>query len=459
MASLRSALRPRLVARAANNFTRSSICIRPISASSRLYQEAVAPAPLKVRTEGPLYSHDPKAVVYSRRVTIPIDNSPVEFDSIFLRDSCVCPACVDPSSSQKNFQTSDIPVDIQGAFWGTTTCSTHGVESAVLRWDSDAPGYGSAHETTIPIQALRKAIKGDDRTHISHFQLANRKFWDNETMTRENVFIDFADYKSSDQALYDGLKQIESHGLLFLKNVPDCSETNSAASVTEIVNRIGTLRSTFYGYTWDVRSVPKAINVAYTHQYLGLHADLCYMDLTPQYQFLHSLRARAPGGASMFSDAFATAEALRSQHPGLFKSLCTFPVTFHYYNAGQSYRQVRTTIELADQSDLSSPIQVVNWSPPFQGPLAKDIGNKDGGEALRTFVRASHAFETLLSAPGSVFELRLNEGECVIFDNRRVLHARREFDITKGERWLKGAYLDRDVFASRLARLEEEYGE
>ena len=45
----------------------------------------------------------------------------------------------------------------------------------------------------------------------------------------------------------------------------------------------------------------------------------------------------------------------------------------------------------------------------------------------------------------------------MIFDNRRVLHARRAFDATKGERWLKGAYVDDDVFFSRLRVLGERF--
>ncbi len=56
-----------------------------------------------------------------------------------------------------------------------------------------------------------------------------------------------------------------------------------------------------------------------------------------------------------------------------------------------------------------------------------------------------------------MYEYRLNEGECVIFDNRRVLHARKAFDATKGERWLKGAYIDDDVFSSKLRVLEEKF--
>ena len=62
-----------------------------------------------------------------------------------------------------------------------------------------------------------------------------------------------------------------------------------------------------------------------------------------------------------------------------------------------------------------------------------------------------------MSAQENVFEYRLKEGECVVFDNRRVLHARRAFDASQGERWLKGAYVDDDVFFSRLRVLQERF--
>jgi hypothetical protein len=38
-----------------------------------------------------------------------------------------------------------------------------------------------------------------------------------------------------------------------------------------------------------------------------------------------------------------------------------------------------------------------------------------------------------------------------------VLHARKAFDATKGERWLKGAYVDDDVYYSKLRVLEEKF--
>jgi hypothetical protein len=37
-------------------------------------------------------------------------------------------------------------------------------------------------------------------------------------------------------------------------------------SVINIGTRIGPLRDSFYGRTWDVKSVPNAKNVAYTHK-------------------------------------------------------------------------------------------------------------------------------------------------------------------------------------------------
>jgi len=180
--------------------------------------------------------------------------------------------------------------------------------------------------------------------------------------------------------------------------------------------------------------------------------------LTPHLQFLHSMRARAPGGESMFSDSFYAAETIRQESPELFEALCTFPVTFHYFNDGYAYRQIRPTIELVNPSDLNSPIKLINWSPPFQGPFANDIGTNDDGKKLRTFHAATQRFDQLVNAKENMIEYRMEEGDCVIFDNRRVLHARRAFEAEKGERWLKGAYIDRDVYASKLRVLEDIYG-
>jgi alpha-ketoglutarate-dependent taurine dioxygenase len=393
---------------------------------------------------------------FSKRVTIQLDGKPTVFDSIFLRDSCRCPRCVNPSSTQKTFQTADIPAAIEGSCQVTTELEDE--EIALINWKEDIPDWPEGHQTALPLDFLRKSVEEEHAFKTKTYQAPQRIFWESRAMSRDIQFLDYASYMRNDKTLYRALKALHTHGLVFLKNVPDTISTDSATSVKSICERIGNLRTTFYGETWDVRSVPDAKNVAYTHVFLGLHMDLCYMDLTPHLQFLHSMRARAPGGESMFSDSFYAAECIRHESPELFEALCTFPVTFHYYNDGQAYRQIRHTVELVDQTDLSSPIKLLNWSPPFQGPFAHDIGTEDGGKKLRTFHAATQRFDQLTNALENMFEYRMEEGDCVIFDNRRVLHARRAFEADKGERWLKGAYLDRDVYASKLQVLEREFG-
>lgn len=393
---------------------------------------------------------------FKSRVDIDLDGKAEVFNSIWLRDSCTCSRCVNPSSTQKTFQTADIPASIQGR--AHVTHELEDEEVALIEWKDDITGWPEGHHTVLPLDFLRNALQEERNYKAKKHTISPRTFWKSSTMTKDIQYLDYSSYMRNDKTLYKALRALYTHGLVFVKNVPDTLATDSSTSVKAICERIGHLRTTFYGTTWDVKSVPNAKNVAYTHVFLGLHMDLCYLDLTPHLQFLHSMRARAPGGESMFSDSFYAAELMRKESPHLFEALATFPVTFNYYNDGQSYRQIRPTVELVDQSDLTSPIKLLNYSPPFQGPYAHDIGTEYGGKRFRLFHEAMQKFDQLVNAPENMFEYRLEEGECVIFDNRRVLHARRAFEAEKGERWLKGAYADRDVYISKLNVLSDVYG-
>jgi len=372
-------------------------------------------------------------------------------DAVFLRDSCACAKCVDPHSKQKLFQTSDIPQDIQA------TCRTISDEKepiVELEWQNDVPGYDGTHRTRYSLDWLRRALNTELelRGGTRH---DDRVLWDKDIITRNNKWIDYEEWMAEDEVLFDALSHLNKYGLLFLKNVPESED-----SVVDIASRIGTLKDTFYGRTWDVRSKPHAENIAYTPHFLGLHMDLLYTSNPPHLQLLHSLRARTPGGESFFSDAFHAAQKLHDASEAHFRTLCAFPVTYHYHHPTHHYQHTRPTIETYAYPKYSEPpnlaLRRVNWSPPFQGPFEARISG-EGQSGLTKYLAAANAFEKLLSADENLFEYRLNEGECVVFDNRRVLHARRAFDASKGERWLKGAYVDDDVFFSKLRVLEERF--
>lgn len=186
-----------------------------------------------------------------------------------------------------------------------------------------------------------------------------------------------------------------------------------------------------------------------------------YTTNPPHLQLLHSLRSRAPGGESLFSDSLHAAHRLWVLNRDHFKTLSNYLVPYQYRNDSQHYQNLWPTLEV-DRSAMSTRtngpplIHNINWSPPFQGPIPHQ--SSEISPSLRDYHAAAAHFGQLIESPDAVFEYRLAEGDCVIFDNRRVLHARRAFDAEKGERWLKGAYVDNDVFFSKLRVLEERFG-
>lgn len=375
---------------------------------------------------------------------------PHKFDFHYLRDACSCPKCVDSSTKQKNFQTSDIPENLVVK---QLTMQENG--DVQLEWQDDIPGFGPDHITTLPDNFFRRNWSRFTRV-LSRYDDSQTIAWDKKRMEKDVGWFPYDSYMSSEATLLKALMHLHLYGLIFLSDVPSTEE-----SVVNIGTRIGPLRDSFYGRTWDVKSVPDAKNVAYTHQHLGLHMDLLYMQNPPGLQLLHCLRATCAGGNSLFSDSYRAVYGMRKFHKAEFRALQNFPVTYHYHNAGQHYHFTRPTVELEPYrlSARARRFAAVNWAPPFQAPFEIDVCGVDNGEAFGAYLKAARRFAETVEAEDALFELKLEEGQCVVFNNRRVLHARRAFDIGEGERWLKGAYVDRDVFQSKLRVLREESGE
>ena len=400
-------------------------------------------------------------------ITVGSTLSPTKFDPVFLRDSCSCPRCIDPSTSQKLFETADIPPAICGVNVETDVDGT-----LYIKWANDIPGYED-HTSFYTANFLERYQDLPSRLSVSHNSMP-RMLWDRDIMARNTLIVDYESYMTSASILHNVLIQLHRFGLVFVRSVPSEIE-----SVGHIAQRIGPLRSTFYGSTWDVKSMPLAKNVANTSRHLGFHQDLLYMADPPGLQMLHIMKASSHGGESLFSDAFRTVERLRDHDATSIRALRNFDVTYQYKNDGQWYQHTRPTIE-ADESSLAwvtdvdkimfgnnSPgfkknIKAVNWSPPFQAPFMIDNGGDEFAHERRTnlrhYLEAARNFKRLAEEKNAVFETKIEEGTCVIFDNRRILHARKAFESQEGERWLRGAYVDTDPFKSRLRTLNEEYG-
>jgi gamma-butyrobetaine dioxygenase len=79
----------------------------------------------------------------------------------------------------------------------------------------------------------------------------------------------------------------------------------------------------------------------------------------------------------------------------------------------------------------------------------------------RAFYAAYRTFAGLAAGPDAMATARLAPGDCVIFDNTRILHGRTAFAdgggiASAGRRHLQGCYADLDGLASTVAVLARD---
>ncbi|KAK2764559.1 hypothetical protein FQN54_009254 [Arachnomyces sp. PD_36] len=370
-----------------------------------------------------------------------------QFDYTHLRDSCPCDKCVDPSTKQRNIQTSQIPATIQPR--------SYVVESGnfIVQWKNDIPGSDPEHTSVYTGHDLKVLL---DRTLTPSQTLARdpRVPWDRELFETNVRRVPWEGYINDEAEFARCMRDLSDYGLVILSGVPE-----SRDMVEKVATRMGPLRNSFYGETWDVRSVQQPKNVAYTDQFLNFHMDLLYMRDPPGYQLLHCLRNSCSGGESLFSDGYNAAKYLYAKDRAAFRSLSSFPVNYGYKNMDQDYRMSRPTFELPPEHGNynHTNIEHINYSPPFQAPFRAPRAGGIWHDKYREYIKSINSFAQVIESPENMYQFKLDPGDCVIFENRRVVHARRAFDTTSGERWLAGAYVDEDAVRSKFRVLESKY--
>ncbi|KXH68383.1 TfdA family Taurine catabolism dioxygenase TauD [Colletotrichum salicis] len=361
-------------------------------------------------------------------------------DVAWLRDRCCCPHCVSPSSGNKSFSTAEIPSDI--IFQSVKEMPDGSYE---IRWTNDIPRAAAIdHVSVFPAtgpQSIGRLLTELPALFFHHarVQEPSRFEWNRESLLERLERIDYEDYMEGGPAFRSTALSLAKIGLVFLTNVP---QTETA--VADIALKFGAIKETFYGRTWDVISKPDAENVAYTSSYLGLHSDMLYLESPPRIQLLHCLENSCSGGESIFSDALQAASWIKRFEPDGYDAMTKYPLPYHYNKNGFFYRQARPVIAGRNEKDRE-----VWWSPPFQAPFPGMRDEAASGE-WKNWLHGARAFQRILEQSDNVYQYRLKPGECVLFDNRRVLHGRRAFDTASGRRWLKGTYVADEDFRSAL---------
>lgn len=351
------------------------------------------------------------------------DTTTTQFPTIWLRDNC--PSGLHPETHERMLDL--LAID-----------ETPRLSSATLEPNTAVLKYEDGHMSRMPISLLNAHRPGQQAHDASSVPA---KLWRADLGAQNIPRHASAPIAVDDLALNSWMKDTATYGLAIVDQLQD-----RVGAGVDIAERIGFLRATNFGTTFEVVNKPDPNNLAYTSVALPLHTDLPNQEVPPGYQFLHCLANEATGGRSLFADGFAMAEDLRQEDPDAFGLLCDVSIPFRFHDGTADIRVHRPVITLGSEGDVIEIRYNAHLAGIFDMPA----------EIMPAYYRAYRAYMAKTRDPKYRLTLKLKAGEMVAFDNRRVLHGRDSFDPSTGYRHLHGCYVDRGEFSSRLRLLGVE---
>ncbi|MDJ0359319.1 TauD/TfdA family dioxygenase [Rhodococcus sp. H29-C3] len=373
-----------------------------------------------------MYSHVGESLGISALVEggdlyLRVGDTQVEIAAIWLRDSCPCPESR-AVNGQKLFNIVDLPADTR-------------VERArVVGRSLEVEFAPDGHRGVFDVEAL---IAADAPPRLADTRNEDAKrLWRFAEEASPTVWNDWSEYLVDPAA---ALRAVIDDGFALLRGVP-----TDSGQVVVVAETFGFVRKTNYGIIFDVRVEENPVNLAFTGLAISPHTDNPYRDPVPTLQLLHCIHNAATGGESGLVDGFAAAKMLREKNARAFDILTSTAVTFRFDSADAHLSATVPMIGL-DQAGRIREIRFNNRS--MVAPRLKS------GTA-REFYSAYRSFAELLYHPEAQLNFQLDAGDCLIFDNTRLLHARSAFAATGG-RHLQGTYADLDGLLSTLHAFEE----
>jgi gamma-butyrobetaine dioxygenase len=257
-------------------------------------------------------------------------------------------------------------------------------------------------------------------------------------------------YAASDAVRIRCLRELLSTGFMLLRGVPAVP-----GAVADVAATFGCIRETNDGRLFDLRVEAAPANLAPTNLPVGPHTDNPYRDPVPTLQALHCLVSSADGGETGLLDGFRAAAQLRAEDPAAFDFLSRTLVTFGYADASAQLRAMRPMIGLTE----AGLIREIRYNSRFMEPMRPRSGAlpDEAAEEMHEFYVAYRAFAAILLRPSGTLRFTLTPGDCVVFDNTRILHSRTALSAA-GRRHLQGCYADIDGVESTVAVLARSCG-
>ena len=353
------------------------------------------------------------------------DGAPVTYPTLWLRDNC--PSAFHPQTEERVLDLLSL------AAQPVLTHAEQGRETVVLH-------YADGHVSHIALALLAAHRPGRP---VSDPAAIPPRLWRGDLAPGGIPRFAAARLAGDDAALETWMRQTAALGLSIVDGLADRVDAG-----VEIACKIGFLRETNFGMTFEVVSKPDPNNLAYTAVTLPLHTDLPNQEVPPGFQFLHCLANEAQGGGSLFADGFALAEDLRARDPEAFRLLSEVAIPFRFHDRHADIRTHAPVITL----DRVGAVREIRWNAHIAATFDMPA------EVMPAYYRAYRTFMAMTRDPAYQITFKLAAGEMIVFDNRRVLHGREAFDPSTGFRHLHGCYVDRGEFNSRLRLLARTPG-
>ncbi|MEE3325943.1 MAG: TauD/TfdA family dioxygenase [Myxococcota bacterium] len=261
--------------------------------------------------------------------------------------------------------------------------------------------------------------------------------WEAEDMT-EIPAMESREVCSEDSSLHEWMRILLRSGVARLVGLPP-----KIGALEDLVARIGPVRESNFGAFWSVRVEDEPTSTAYGYRRLGPHTDLPTRELPPGYQFFHCLENRCEGGLSLLTDGRALARYLREEEPPVYKALTELNWIFFNRSPDHDHRWSGPIIE---PGRGSSSMTLRAFYPLRAFPDMDE-------EEIPVAYRAVRRFHQLACDDRFQIRHRMEEGEVLVLDNRRILHGRDAFP-SAGARHFRGCYMDQDEVNSCFRVLE-----
>jgi alpha-ketoglutarate-dependent taurine dioxygenase len=331
----------------------------------------------------------------------------LDFHYIWLRHQC--PASVHPKTRERIICSSEIDLNLKASSVNVGDDQA----SITIQWATP-----DAHQSTFSLAWL-----------IAHAYALDQPSPQPPPTSVEPLLLHYHPEKASD--IFDQtLSLLRAHGLVIVRG----RGLDTEAIVEDFARAGLSIRGTHFGRIEDLRTDnttnQNTDQLGYTDAPINLHTDQPFITNPPRYQLLHCIRPADQGGDNAIVNSLAAAAYLRALDADAWNLLTSTPVHFHRKQKQFESLHISPILELDPQTQTHFRTR---YSYFTQAPINLPFSQ------MLSWYRAFNRFAHLVRDPQHQYQVRLNAGDFLAYDNWQMLHARTAFS---GPRWLRGVYFD-----------------